>query len=448
MTQPFIKIGILQNQSSITFRIYGDYILNDRLKIADKKFTAVPNSKNILLKENDQLIYVDDKLKFVPLRSNKNIEDAKYKFEVENVLIGIDFHWEQKEKESFEGIFKIINVGGKLTLINEIEVERYLQSVISSEMNSESPLEYLKAHSVVSRSWLLAQLEARKSVDKEETQFRINEFEKIVWYDKTEHDSFDVCADDHCQRYQGLTRLRSNAALDAVKETFGMVLVYEDKICDTRYSKSCGGISEEFQNVWQDVYHPYLRAIRDAENKNEKFPETEEEFEKFIKSNPDAYCNTTDENLLRRVLNDFDLITKDFYRWKVEIKQLALKTLLEIKLGIDFGEIKALIPLERGKSGRIKKLKIVGTKREFTIGKELEIRRALSEKHLYSSAFVVEPVYKEGSDIPCKFILHGAGWGHGVGFCQIGGAVMASKGKTFKEILEHYFPGAELKKIY
>jgi len=448
MNQPKIRVGILQNQNSITFRIFGDHILNDKIKLKGGQFSVVPNGKNIFLKEGEQIVFSDESLKFVPLRSNKNVEDAKFKFEVENVVIGIDFHWEKKERESFEGIFSIINTNGKLTLINEIEVERYLQSVISSEMNSDSPFEYLKAHSVVSRSWLLAQLEGRKNIQEMNQQFQINENEKIVWYDKTDHTNFDVCADDHCQRYQGLTRLKHNAALQAVKETSGIVLVYDDKICDTRYSKSCGGITEEFQNVWQDSYHPYLQSIRDVENQNEKLPETEEEFANFIKSNPDAYCNTRDENLLSKVLNDFDLITRDFYRWKIEIKQLALKTLLEMKLGIDFGEIKNLIPVERGKSGRVIKLKIIGTKREYTIGKELEIRRALSEKHLYSSAFVIEPVYKENNEIPCKFIFHGAGWGHGVGFCQIGGAVMASEGKNYEEILMHYFPGAVLKRIY
>ncbi|MCX8056334.1 MAG: SpoIID/LytB domain-containing protein [Ignavibacteria bacterium] len=448
MKQPIIKVGIIQNQDSITFNIFGEFILNNKLKIKDRKLTAIPNGKKIFLKENDTIIYSDETLNFVPVKNNYNIEDAKYRFEIENVMIGIDFHWEQKERESFEGNFLIINKNNMLTLINEIEVERYLQSVIASEMNSESPFEYLKAHSIVSRSWLLAQLENRKKNYLKEQKFQITDTEKIIWHDKTEHEDFDVCADDHCQRYQGLTRLKGNAALLAVRETFGMVLTYNQKICDTRYSKCCGGITEEFQNVWQDTYYPYLKSIRDSRNSNEKKPESENEFENFIKSNPDAYCNTTDENLLKKVLNEFDLITKDFYRWKIEIKQLALKTLFEIKLGIDFGEIKELIPLERGKSGRIKKLKIVGTKKEFTIGKELEIRRALSEKHLYSSAFVIEPVFKEGSDIPCKFILHGAGWGHGVGFCQIGGAVMASEGKKFDEILKHYFPDADLVKIY
>ncbi len=447
MNQPIIKVGILQNQDSITFKIYGGYILNNKIKLSDRKLKVLPNGKNLILQEKNEIIYSGESLSFEPLKVNKSIEDARYKFEVENVTIGIDFHWEQKEKESFEGSFKIINKQGKLILINEIEVERYLQSVISSEMNSESPFEYLKAHSIVSRSWLLAQLENRKNaVSMEKSQ--VNENQKIVWYDKSEHTDFDVCADDHCQRYQGLTRLSNNLALEAVKDTSGIVLMYNDRICDARYSKSCGGITEEFQNVWQSVYYPYLKSIRDFDDKDEHLPKTEEEFEKFIKSSPEAYCNTKDESLLKKVLNEFDLITKDFYRWKIEIKQLALKTLLEMKLGIDFGEIKELIPLERGKSGRIIKLKIVGTKKEYIIGKELEIRRALSEKHLYSSAFIVEPIFKDNSEIPCKFIFYGAGWGHGVGFCQIGGAVMASKGKSFEEILKHYFPGAELRKIY
>ncbi len=447
MNSPKIKVGILTNQNSLSFYVYGDYILNEKLKLKDKKLTAVPNGSKIILKENDRIIFSDQELKFIPVQGNDKIEEAKYKFEVENVVIGIDFHWEQKERETFEGSFSIINKNGKLSLINEIEVERYLQSVISSEMNSESPFEYLKAHSIVSRSWLLAQLNTKIN-GRLESNFQITESEKIIWYDKIEHEDFDVCADDHCQRYQGLTRLYNTRVLDAVRETYGMVLTYNDQICDTRYSKSCGGITEEFQNVWQDVYFPYLKSVYDSENQDQDFPQTEEEFKKFIKSNPEAYCNTNDEELLKKVLNDFDLNTKDFFRWKIEIKQLALKTLLAIKLGIDFGEIINLIPLERGKSGRIKKLKIIGTKKEFTIGKELEIRRALSEKHLYSSAFVIEPVYKEGNEIPCKFILYGAGWGHGVGFCQIGGAVMAAQGKSFEEILKHYFPDAELKKIY
>ncbi len=448
MNQPTIKVGILSNQEKIHFTLKGDFIVNDKLKIGNTKLEAIPNGNKIILKEKDQIIYSDESIKLISLKSNHKAEEAKYKFEIENVVIGVDFHWEQKERESFEGNLILQNRNGYLIAINEIEVEKYLQSVISSEMNAESPIEYLKAHSIVSRSWLISQLERKRNNHSNLQSFINTESERIIWYDKTEHEDFDVCADDHCQRYQGLTRLRGNSALEAVRETSGIVLVYNNEVCDTRYSKCCGGITEEFQNVWQDIYYPYLKSVYDAEEQNKFFPKTEDDFKEFILSKPDAYCNTQNWDLLRTVLNEFDLITRDFFRWKVEIKQLALKTLLEIKLGIDFGEIKQLIPIERGTSGRIKKLKIVGTKREMVVGKELEIRRILSEKHLYSSAFVIEHVYKNGNEIPVKFILYGAGWGHGVGFCQIGGAVMAFNGKSYKEILSHYFPEAKLKKIY
>ncbi len=444
MNQPKIRVGILENQSSINFTINGQFILNDSIRLNDQKLVATADGSKIILKDENQVILRNNKFKFV---AAVNSEGKRSRFEIENVVIGIDFHWEQREREIFQGDFSIVNVGGKLTLINEIEVEKYLQSVISSEMNSDSPFEYLKAHAIISRSWLLAQMDKKRNKNSNQ-EMVISENEKIIWLDKTDHEIFDVCADDHCQRYQGLTRLRNNQAVQAVKETSGIVLMYGDEICDARYSKCCGGITEEFQNVWNDEFKPYLKSVYDTENRNALLPQSEDEIVQFIKSSGDFYCNTKDENLLKHVLNDFDLTTKDFFRWKIEIKQLALKTLFEIKLGIDFGEIKALIPLERGKSGRIKKLKIVGTKKEFVIGKELEIRRTLSENHLYSSAFVVEPVYKEGSEIPSKFILHGAGWGHGVGFCQIGGAVMASKGKTYEEILKHYFTDVDLKKIY
>jgi len=447
MKQPKIKVGILQNRDLIVFRIHGDYQINNTLKIKDKRLTAHVEDDRIVIKENGSIIFQDQSISLDPLKPLLSVFRSTYRVDIENVVIGIDFHWERVEVESFEGKINIVNKNGKLSLINEIEIEKYLESVISSEMNAASPYEYLKAHAIISRSWLISQLERNKNHETK-GNFIINDNERILWHDKTEHEDFDVCADDHCQRYQGITRIVTNKSTQAVKETSGIVLIYNDKVCDTRYSKCCGGITEQFENVWEDVHHPYLKAIYDGEIHEESFPAGEEEFSQFIKSSPPAYCNTQDENLLSTVLNFYDQTTKDFFRWKIEIKQLALKTLLNLKLGIDFGEIKALIPLERGNSGRVKKLKIVGTKKELVLGKELEIRRALSEKHLYSSAFVVEPVYSEGSDIPHKFVLYGAGWGHGVGFCQIGGAVMASKGFKFKDILNHYFPGAELKKIY
>ncbi len=445
MDQPVIKVGILLNQESANFTLHGKFRLNDQKTIrqlTDEKLIVTVKGGGICLHKDGSVIAEANQMRFIPLKEDKS------KFEIENVIIGIDFHWEQREKEVFQGNLLVINKNGKISLINEIPVEKYLQSVISSEMNAESPYEYLKAHSIISRSWLLAQLDESRNGKVKEHNFIETNKVRIKWYDREDHEDFDVCADDHCQRYQGITKIRDNNAVKAVKDTAGWVLKYSGQICDTRYSKCCGGFSEEFQNVWQNTYIPYLQSVYDHNTPIINSIISEKDAVDFINSPPEAYCNTKDSDLLSTILLDYDQKTADFFRWKIKIKQLALSTLLKLKTGIDFGEIISLTPIERGKSGRIIKLKITGTKKEFIIGKELEIRRALSEKHLYSSAFTVEPVYNVNRTIPSLFILHGAGWGHGVGFCQIGGAVMASKGKKFEEILYHYFTGAQLEKIY
>jgi SpoIID/LytB domain protein len=441
MKQPIIKVGILTDQQSAKFFLNGPFAMNEKHKVVDAGFTVTVKGEMICLHQENKIIDEQKEFVFKPKGKKSN-------FDIDNVVIGIDFHWEQREKETFEGNLLVINRYGKLLLINEIEVEKYLQSVISSEMNSESPYEYLKAHSIISRSWLLSQLDETKNEASKQHNFTLTENEIIKWYDREDHKDFDVCADDHCQRYQGITKIRDNKALAAVKETFGMVLTYKGRICDTRYSKCCGGFSEEFKNVWQDNEVPYLKSIYDFESPRFDDLYSEEKAVEFINSQPEAYCNTRDSELLRTILLDYDQTTVDFFRWKLEMKQLALVTLLKLKMGIDFGEILELKPLERGSSSRIKKLKIIGSKKEVTIGKELEIRRALSEKHLYSSAFTIENIYRKDSKVPIKFILRGAGWGHGVGFCQIGGAVMASKGKKFKEILQHYFRVSKSETIY
>ncbi|MBM4177057.1 MAG: SpoIID/LytB domain-containing protein [Ignavibacteria bacterium] len=441
MKQPIIKVGIISNQHSAKFFLHGSFLMNENQKMNDIGYTVTVKGDLICLHQEENIIDEQKEFIFKPKGKKSN-------FDIENVVIGIDFHWEQKEKETFEGNLLIINRDGKLILINEIEVEKYLQSVISSEMNSESPYEYLKAHSIISRSWLLSQLDETKNGESKKHDFIQTEKEIIKWYDREDHEHFDVCADDHCQRYQGITKIHDNKALAAVKETFGIVLTYEGKVCDTRYSKCCGGFSEEFQNVWQNNEIQYLISIYDLDAPAFLTLDTEERASEFINSQPEAYCNTNDSELLKTILLDYDQTTVDFFRWKLEMKQLGLVTLLKLKMGIDFGEIIELKSLERGKSGRIKKLKIIGSKKEFTIGKELEIRRALSEKHLYSSAFTIEHVYGENPNVPIKFILRGAGWGHGVGFCQIGGAVMASKGKKFEEILYHYFKNSKLETVY
>ena len=341
-------------------------------------------------------------------------------FSLYDVTIGVNFHWERKETQVFSGTLRLVVEADKIVAINELPVERYLTSVISSEMSATASKEFLKAHAVISRSWLLAQMEKRKQLDAGSSSFFSfvkKDDELIRWYDREDHTIFDVCADDHCQRYQGITKQSSPVVEEVINETRGQVLTYDDEICDARFSKCCGGQTEEFQYCWEDTPKPYLVSFQDP------------------------YCNTSDKYVLSQVLNDYDQETPNFYRWTVEYSQEQLSELVNRKLKDDFGTITDLIPLERGKSGRIWKLKIVGTKKTFTIGKELEIRRALSETHLLSSAFEVE---KSGD----RFILHGSGWGHGVGLCQIGAAVMGEQGKSYDEILLFYYRNAHIQQLY
>jgi SpoIID/LytB domain protein len=338
-----------------------------------------------------------------------------------------------------------------ITAINILPVEDYLISVISSEMRATSSEEFLKAHAVISRSWLLAQIEKSKKIKSEGKKYNavtINENEIVRWYDREDHQDYDVCADDHCQRYQGITRASSPVVEKVIKETYGEVLTFEGSICDTRYYKCCGGMTEQFENVWEPVRHPYLKGVFDnaAPQKSSATDLTKNETaEKWIIESPEAFCNTTDQKILSQVLNDYDQETNDFFRWKVIYSQKELNELLKLRTGIDFGIVTDLIPLERGVSGRITRLKIAGTLKTFVIGKELEIRKSLSKSHLYSSCFFVE---KTGTYDSTKFILHGAGWGHGVGLCQIGAAMMGSKGYTYHQILMHYFRGASFEKLY
>jgi SpoIID/LytB domain len=345
-------------------------------------------------------------------------------FTIYDVPIGIDFHWERKENQTFNGDFEIIENEGQKTLINTVSIEEYLVSVISSEMSATSALEFLKAHAVISRTWLLAQKEKALQINKNYSSVIETGEEYIKWYDREDHSLFDVCADDHCQRYQGITRAYTPAVKKVVQETCGEILTYQGEICDTRFSKCCGGKTEDFENVWEPVHHPYLVSITDP------------------------FCHTNDEKILSQVLNNYDQETGDFYRWKVEVTQEKLAKLIRDNSGWDFGEIKDLIPIERGKSGRITRLKIVGTKMEKVIGKELFIRRVLSETHLYSSAFEVDKIFENEGEIPTSFRLYGKGWGHGVGLCQIGAAMMAEKGYSYQDILQYYFPGTQLEKRY
>ena len=366
-------------------------------------------------------------------------------FWLRGVTIGVNFHWERKEDQRFGNNLKFIVEGDRITAINLIVVEDYLTSVISSEMSATASEELLKAHAVISRSWLLAQMAKNKEITTSKSTysaFTENEQERIKWYDREDHINFDVCADDHCQRYQGMTRQSTTKVREAIEATWGELLKYDGKICDARFSKSCGGAFEEFQNCWENVRYPYLAKQRDSKRITELPDLTqEEEAFKWITGSPEAFCNTTDKEILSQVLNNYDQETTDFYRWRVEYTPEELSALILKRIGIDFGLVTDLIPVERGTSGRLIKLKIVGSKRTLTIGKELEIRKALSPSHLYSSAFVV---LKENG----KFVLVGAGWGHGVGLCQIGAAVMGAQGYKYKDILLHYYIGASIEKEY
>jgi SpoIID/LytB domain protein len=446
VNEPLISVGILTD-NKVTFELYGDYNSNAIKKKLNGRFIAEVINNEIVCKSADDKIISKNELFFEPGDITTDT------FQIRDVTIGVKFHWERKEKQSFTGTLKLKKDSDKLAVINIIPIEKYLTSVISSEMSAKSSFQLLKAHSIISRSWLLAQIEKSKSLKTSKSKYSSSfesSDEHIKWYDREDHKLFDVCADDHCQRYQGVTKVFTQVARDAVKQTQGIVLVSNDKICDTRFSKSCGGISESFENVWEPIKYDYLTSIYDYKFPPENFVtdfSSEKNSVAWIKGNPPSFCNTTDKKILSQVLLDFDQETTDFFRWKVSYTQDEISEIIKTKSEIDFGNIIDLIPVQRGKSSRLIKLKIVGSKKTVVVGKELEIRKFLSKSHLYSSAIVIEKSEIQNG-IPKKFEIFGAGWGHGVGLCQIGAAVMAEKGHEFDEILLHYFKNAELKKIY
>lgn len=436
-TEPFVSVGIVSGQT-LHFTLHQPYHVNEQMVEGEQMVTIT----------DDKIIWDDktfNELLFVPTKQH-------YSFSLDDVTIGVNFHWQRQETQTFTGSLHLIIDNHKIYAINELPVEDYLESVISSEMSATSSLELLKAHAVISRSWLLAQMTKRTSPNdkKEETTSCLQDNESLIkWYDREDHTRFDVCADDHCQRYQGITKETSPHVAEAIAATRGQILIYDNEICDARFSKSCGGMVEEFQYCWENIKKPYLLKLRDSKEDNTPLLDLtiEKNAEQWIRTSPTAFCNTDDRKILSQVLNDYDQTTTDFYRWTVDYSQKELSELILQKSGIDFGEIIDLIPVERGTSGRLCRLKIIGTKKTLIIGKELEIRRILSTSHLYSSAFVVDK-FDIINDIPQRFQLIGAGWGHGVGLCQIGAAMMGEQGFKYNTILTHYYPGAELKKIY
>ncbi len=442
---PTIQVGIM-NAPVINFKLIGQYAI-DGEEVRFKNSEARIKEGAIELAGQDIPCQAGESVILNPL------DTSLCRFTLRDVVIGIGFHWEQKEDQEFQGALKLMVSGENIQVVNIISLEDYLISVISSEMRGDSSPDLLKAHTIISRSWLLAQIEKQDKLVEAGTSYQLiheSDDEYIRWYDREDHHDFHVCADDHCQRYQGVTRAHNPEVIKAVTETTGEVLIYEGTICDARFSKCCGGVVEQFEYCWEPVSHPYLQRVDDnpaGAGINTNDLKVEANAERFIQNSPDAFCNTRDADLLKQVLNDYDQSSQDFYRWTVTFTQREISGLILEKSGIDFGEIIDLIPVERGESGRLVRLKVVGRKKELIIGKELEIRRWLSQSHLYSSAFIIEKQQiKEG--IPGKFILKGAGWGHGVGLCQIGAAVMANKGYTHQEILSHYFVNSKLDKRY
>lgn len=437
--QPDVTVGIVSAQK-IHFSLNKPYLAKGEKVLGEQ---VVEFSEGGVLWNGNQY----SQLTFHP-------QSADASFSLSGVTIGVNFHWERKETQTFLGTLRFVVESDKIVAINELPVEKYLESVISSEMSATSSLELLKAHAVISRSWLLAQMKKRREVAESGNNFfsfTKKEDTLIRWYDRDDHTLFDVCADDHCQRYQGITKETSPHVAEAIRQTKGQILMDGEEICDARFSKCCGGITEEFQYCWEDTPKTYLTAVRDiALGVEHTLPNltNEEEAEKWIRFNPPAFCNTQDKKILSEVLNDYDQETVNFYRWKETLSQEKLQQLIADKLKMDLGAILDMKAVERGKSGRISKLQIIGTEKTFTIGKELEIRRTLSDSHLLSSAFVVDKYDKDEQGVPQRFELIGAGWGHGVGLCQIGAAVMGEQGYHYDAILLHYYQGAEIKKLY
>lgn len=437
--EPVITVGIVDRTESVAVRLDGTYRLADGRRVG-------PGELRVACR--DGRLWCDGALQGEAGELELEPEDqTRCRFVLE-ATIGIDFHWEQTETEAFLGSLRlVVRDQGHVTVINRVALEIYLTSVICSEMNADSPVEAVRAHALISRSWLLAQLE-KKEAGGEKGVRDEKEGEIIRWTERAAHTDYDVCADDHCQRYQGIGRTDSPEVAAAIAATRGQVLLFAGQACDTRFSKCCGGVTEQYQTAWGDEAIAYLVALPDRPGPDPTLPALTEEssLRAFLHDPPAAYCNCRDRSILGRVLNDYDLDTADFFRWQVRLEAAEAGRLVAEKLGVDLGRLVAMQPLERGPSGRLKRMRLVGTTGSLVIGKELEIRRALSPTHLYSSAFVVDP--QGPAERPDAFLLTGAGWGHGVGLCQIGAAVMACQGIGYREILAHYYPGTEVVRCY
>ncbi|MCX8044713.1 MAG: SpoIID/LytB domain-containing protein [Desulfobacterota bacterium] len=435
--EPTIRVGLWESVPRLRLGTSAWFMANGNPCGPGTYETAADHGTITLSTEAGIVVKADEHMIIEPLRG-----DA---ITVYDMPIGRSFHWERLQEHQYRGrLLCQCTESGCLRLINEIPLEQYLESVVSSEMSPDAPFEFLRAHCIVSRSWLLAQILRKTTSDATKAHKH-----KQQWTDATVHRHFDVCNDDHCQRYHGIGRVNT-AAQQALEATRGQVLMYGGEICDARFSKCCGGITEAFSTAWDDREVPYLQPCADCATSCSDIRmqiSDEESVERFIHSNPAAYCNVTDRALLARILPDVDRETLHFFRWRLDLTQEELQEILREKTGIDFGDIINLEPLARGASGRIYRLRVHGTKADEVFGKELEIRRILSRSHLYSSAFVVKSRVERGT-VPSGFTLYGAGWGHGVGMCQIGAAAMAALGYDCKDILHHYFNGTHVLQLY
>jgi len=441
MEEPTIKVGICDRYPEVRGRLNGIYRTNGACLSGE--FSARPAAGGMVLSDAcGREVLRGPEIRLAAERGAT--------FSLYNVTIGVRFHWERRQEQTFTGDLLLLPAEeGTVAAVNELPVEEYLAGVIAAEMSGEAPFEFLKAHAICSRSWLVAMLlrgrPEKGGGDRREAEDR-QAGEIIRWYDREDHDLFDVCADDHCQRYQGIAGGGAGRAAEAVRATRGVFLVRNGEICDARYHKACGGLTEEFSTCWEERTVPYLTHVSDSARPHAPI-RTEADAERWILGCPDVYCRTEDRDLLTRILPAFDRETADFFRWRASYGREELEEILRAKAGIDFGVLGALTPLERGPSGRIRRLRIEGSKAAVTVGKELEIRRWLSPSHLKSSAFIVL-AERSPAGPPTRFTLYGAGWGHGVGLCQIGAAVRAEKGFNGEEILGRYFRGAALVKRY
>lgn len=341
---------------------------------------------------------------------------------VSNIMIGIQFHWQKHEDLDYRGIIEVgFNNQGKLVVINEIDLENYLVSVNSSEMTSDCPIGLLESQTVVARNTVLATMGKH--------HYNTN---------------FHLCSDDHCQCYHGKKR-EQQVSRQAVENTWGRILLHGDEICDARYSKICGGIMEDYRYVWENRDIPYMVSGIDSDEEINYPANTEETAKELIDTSLPAYCNTDLHKLPENLANLYS--TQNLFRWEVTYPREELESLISEKTGKDIGELQDIIPLERGDSGRLIYINLVGSDKTLKIGKELEIRRVLSKSHLYSSCFYVRKEMGTDGKVS-RFILKGAGWGHGVGLCQVGATVMASKKIPYQKILEHYYKNTNLVSLY